>query len=691
MKKITLSLAAFSLFLSAGAQQTFDRSIRPKAGPAPTVTIGKSESFTLSNGLKVFVVENHKLPTVAYSLQLDINPILSGNKAGMTDIFSEMLTSGTTTRSSEKLAQDIDMIAARIRATSEGMYGTSLKRHQNKLLELMADIAMNAKFTQAELDKTKKQTLSGLEAGKNEPDAMLENVTSVVNYGAAHPYGEVATPATVSNITLADLATYYNTYYRPNVGYLAVVGDITVAEVKPLLEKYFGKWKKADVPSATYTVAPAPKTTDVVFVPREAAVQSVFNVTYPLDLKPGSPDAIKAQVANAVLGNGSQGRLFLNLREAHGWTYGAYSSIDVDPRIGNFTAYSKTRNAVSDSAINEVLSEMRKLRNEPVGNVELQALIANMSGAFAIGLEDPQRVAQYAINTERFKLPKDYYTNYLRNLSAVSAADVQAVAQQYIRPEAAHIIVVGDKTDVAPKLARFAADGKLDYRDNYGNPIKVEMATAAPVGVTAADVLKKYVAAVGGEKAIGGIKSIKTVYSMEMQGMKMENVEIKQGGKMKGTMLMNGSPMQVQVYNGDKAWAVAMGQKEDITDAAKLAGLKEQSDIQADLHPEKYGIARTVKSQEGNLIVVEKVSGDEKTTEYYDATSGLLMKAASTQEGPQGPMSVVSEFGDYQEVPNSGGYKVPGTVTLTGLAPIPLTMKLTSVEVNKTYPASEFQ
>ncbi len=691
MKKITLSLAAFSLFLSAGAQQTFDRSIRPKAGPAPVVSIGKSESFTLSNGLKVFVVENHKLPTVAYSLQLDVNPILSGNKAGMTDIFSDMLTSGTTTRSSEKLAQDIDMIAARIRATSEGMYGTSLKRHQNKLLELMADIAMNAKFTQAELDKTRKQMLSGLEAGKNEPDAMLENVTSVVNYGAAHPYGEVATPTTVSNITLADLTTYYQTYYRPNVGYLAVVGDITVAEVKPLLEKYFGKWKKATVPNATYTVAPAPTATDVVFVPREAAVQSVFNVTYPVDMKPGSPDAIKAQVANAVLGNGSQGRLFLNLREAHGWTYGAYSSIDVDPRIGNFTAYSKVRNAVSDSAIAEVISEMQRLRNEPVKSEELQALIANMSGSFAIGLEDPQRVAQYAINTERYKLPKDYYTNYLRNLSAVSAADVQAVAQRYIRPEAAHIIVVGDKNDVAPKLARFAADGKLDYRDNYGNPIKVELVSATPVNVSAADVMKNYISAIGGEKAIQGLKSIKTVYSVEMQGMKIENIEIKQGGMMKGITMMNGAPMQSQIYNGTKAWAEGMGQKQDIDDADKLAELKAEADLQAALHPEKHGITRTVKGQEGTLIVVEKVSGEDKTTEYYDATTGLLMKSSSVQEGPQGPVSIVSEYSDYQEVPNSGGYKVPGAVTLTGMAPMPLTMKLTTIEVNKTYPASDFQ
>ncbi len=685
MKKITLSLAAFSLFLSAGAQQAFDRSVRPKAGPAPVVTIGKSESFTLANGMKVFVVENHKLPTVAYSMQLDINPALAGPKAGLSEIFSEMLTSGTKSRSSEKLATEMDLIAARIRATDEGMYGASLKRHQDKLLELMADIAMNVKFTDDELDKSKMQALSGLEASKNEPDAMLQNVTSAVNYGPNHIYGEVATSNTLKAITLADLKAYYATYYRPNVAYMAVVGDITVDEVKPLLEKYFGKWQQAEVPTAAYTLAPNPPGTDVIFVPRDAAVQSVFNITYPLDLKPGTSDVIKAQVTNAVLGNGSQGRLFLNLREAHGWTYGAYSNLDIDQRIGNFTAYAKTRNAVTDSAINEVLSEMRKLRNEPVSAPDLQALIANISGSFAIGLEDPQRVAQYAINTERYKLPKDYYTNYLRNLSAVTAADVQDIARRYIRPENAHIIVVGDKNDVAPKLARFAENKTIDYRDNYGNPIKAT--TTQAVSMSAEEVMKKYISALGGEATIKGLKSIKTSYSGSLMGRTMEVVETKQGGKMKMMQVMNEQPVVTQIYDGAKMSQTQMGQTTDVTDAATVADMKQQADLQADLHPEMYGITRTVKGKDGDLIVVETMEGTDKGTEYYDATTGLLMKSVSVK----GEQTTTTEMSDYREVPGSGGYKVPYAVTVTGVAPAPLAMKLTFVEVNKSYPARIFQ
>ena len=338
MKNITLSILTIALALSAGAQ-SFDRSVRPKPGPAPEIKLGKTESFTLPNGLRVFVVENHKLPTITMSIQLDIKPALEGNMAGYRELMSDLLTSGTKTRSNEKLNEEIDFIGARIGASDEGLFGSGLKKHQDKIMELVADIAMNADFKQPELDKNKKRMKSGLEAEKNEPDAMLNNVSAVINFGTNHPYGEVPTPETVDAITLEAVKKYYSTYFRPNVAYMAIVGDVTVKEVKPLIEKYFGGWQKADVPVAEYSNPTAPSTTSVAFVPREAAVQSVINVTYPIDLQPGTPDVVKARVTNSMLGGGSNGRLFLNLREKHGWTYGSYSSINPDDLKANFTAY----------------------------------------------------------------------------------------------------------------------------------------------------------------------------------------------------------------------------------------------------------------------------------------------------------------------------------------------------------------
>jgi predicted Zn-dependent peptidase len=692
MKKITLSIAALALFTAARAQ-SLDRSVRPKPGPAPTISLGKTESFTLPNGMKVFVVENHKLPTVAYSIQLDIRPELEGSTAGVSELMGELLTSGTTTRSSEKLAQEIDQIGARIDASEDGLFGSALKRHQTKLLELMGDIAANTKFTAAELDKTKKRAISGLQAEKNEPDAMLRNVSAVVNYGKSHPYGEVATDETVERINLGHVNKYYSTYFRPNVAYMAVVGDITMAEVKPLIEKYFAGWKKADVPRANYTKPAAPTKTDVVFVPREGAVQSVINVTYPVELQPGTPDVVKAQVANAVLGNGSQGRLFLNLREAHGWTYGSYSTVAPDDLMGNFTAYAKCRNAVSDSSVAEIINEMRRMNNEKVSAEELQARIAYMSGNFAIGLEDPQKIAQYAINIERYKMPKDYYQNYLKNLAAVSAEDVQQAAHTYLNPDNAHVVVVGDKETVAKKLARFSATNTVAYVDNFGREVKMTETAAAPVGLKGDDVLKKYVKAIGGESALTSIKSIRTISETELPGMgTLTMTEVRKApGQMKFVVAMGGNPMQTMVWNGKSGYQNQMGQKKDL-EGAELAEFRLRADIQAALHPETYGIKREVKGQDGNLVLVEATGASGKPEkEYYDATSGLLVKKVQTQESEQGPITSITEFADYREVPGTNGYKIPYSLTMTGVAPMPITMKVKTIEVNKTIEESEFQ
>lgn len=698
MKKITLSILTLALAASSVSAQKLDRSIRPKAGPAPEIKLGKTEDFTLPNGMRVFVVENHKLPTVTYSIQLDIKPELEGDMAGYREMMSELLTSGTKTRTNDKLNEEIDFIGARINASHEGITASGLKKHQNKILELMSDIAINAQIQQEELDKIKKRSLSGLEAEKNEPDAMLENVSAAVNFGKQHPYGEIATDKTVANISLDRVQKYYTTYFRPNVAYMAIVGDVTVSEIKPLIEKYFGGWAKTEVPVATYSNPTAPASTKVAFVPRDAAVQSVINVTYPLDLKPGTPDVIKARVANSILGGGSNGRLFLNLREAHGWTYGSYSSIVQDDLKGSFTAYAKCRNAVSDSSVNEIIAEMRRMQNEKVGQEELQNHLANMSGAFAIGLENPQTVAQYAINIERYKMPKDYYQNYLKSLSAVTADDVQAISRKYINPENANIVVVGSKEDVAKTVARFAKDGNVAYYDNFGQPLKESFAAPVPAGVTADGIMKKYIAAIGGEKAIKGIKDIKTVskgsVSMGGQDIALTITEMKKApNKMKQTVEGMGMVFSKQVFNGTTGYMEAQGRKMPM-EADDLAQAKQEADIYADLNAAQYGIKRTVKAMDkvndADAYVVEVVdAGGKKSTEYYDVKSGLLVKEVSTEEGEDGSaMSIPTDYSDYKEVPGTGGYKVPYSIKRGG--PFTVIATVQSVDVNKGIADTEF-
>lgn len=701
MKKIAFSILALSVAAATFAQP-LNRSVRPKPGPAPEISLGKTESFTLANGMKVFVVENHKLPTVEISIQLDIKPELEGNMTGYRDMMSELLVSGTTTRSKEKLNEEIDRMGANIDANSTAIQGGGLKKYQEKILELMADIAMNAKMSQDELDRTKKKSLSAIETTKNQPDAMVSNVSAVVNYGTNHPYGEVSTEETIKNITLDRCESYYKTYFRPNVAYMAIVGDVTAAEMKPLVEKYFGKWQSATVPAANYpTPQLAGKTTKVAFAPRTGAVQSVVEVTYPLaDLKPGMPDVIKAKVANTILGGGSQGRLFQNIREKHGWGYGSYSSLSEDKYCGNFTATLKVKNNVSDSALEALVNEMRIIRNERVPDSTLRNTISYISGNFAIGLEDPRRIAQFAINIERYNMPKDYYKNYLKDLSAVTADDVMAMAKKYILPENANIVVAGSKEDVANKLAKFSADGKVDYYDYAGRQIKPTETKAAPLGLTADDVYKKYVAALGGEKALNSLKDIKIVSTAELQGMPLTvTVAKKAGNKLRQTVEaeMGGKKMTFQktVFDGTKGYMEAQGQKKTL-EGDEIASTKQEADLQLELHSAQYGIKRTLKGMEtiegAEAYVVESVDGTgDKMIEYFDAKSGFLVRQTKYEKDPTGAeVAQSTDMSDYREVPGANGYKVPYFMSVPA-GGMSFNLKVQSVEVNKGIPDSEFQ
>lgn len=688
MKKLSLIILSAAVAVSSYAQ-TVDRSKRPQPGPAPEIKLGNTESFTLSNGMKVFVVENHKLPMVSASIQLDIYPELEGDMAGYSDFLSELLTAGTKSRDKDKLNAEIDFIGARLSASADGMFGQSLKKHQEKLLELMSDIAMNANFKEEEVEKIRKRTLSGLQAAKNNPDQMLANVTAVINYGSNHPYGEVANEKTVSNVTLAKCNDYYKTYYRPNVAYMAVVGDVTVKEIKPLIEKYFGAWQKSDVPRAKYPNPAAPTATHVALVPRGEAVQSVINVTYPIDLLPGHPDVIKARVANAILGGGSIGRLFLNLRETHAWTYGSYSSISQDELKGNFTAYANCRNAVTDSSVAEILKEMNRMTTETIGDKDLQDQIKYMSGNFAIGLESPQTVAQYAINIERFNMPKDYYSNYLKNLSAVTAADVKAISAKYITPGKAHIVVVGSKEEVGEKLKRFDADGKIALYDNYGQPLVEKTTAAVPAGMTADQVYKNYVKAIGGEKVIKAIKDIKTVskgtYAVAGQEIPITVTEMKKAPGMV-TQIVEGMGMVLskQAFDGKTGYAEQNGQKMPLNEE-QIAKAKEDADIYGELTPEKYGIKRELKGIEAingkDAYKIESVQNGKKSMEFYDTQTGYLVQSGNAEEG-------IVDYSNYKDLGN--GYFIPHTISVN-VQGVTISTQVESAVVNKGIDDSNFK
>jgi zinc protease len=675
MKQLILSICALSLFTATFAQK-IDRSIRPKPGPAPEIKLGEAESFTLENGLKVFVVENHKLPVVTYSIQLDIQPEPEGDKAGITSFVGELITSGTKNRSKDKFDEEVDAIAAYVGASSQGIFGRSLTKYQEKMLDLMSDALLNADFKQAELEKLRKQTLSGLDANRNDADAMMSRVSAVLNYGSNHPYGEVPNETTIKNVTLEDCMDYYKTYFRPNVAYLAIVGDIDLAKAKELANKYFGKWQRGPVMKAQLPAVKQPEATEVDFVVRDGAVQSVVSITHPIDLMIGTPDVIKTRVLNQILG-GSFQRLDNNLRETHAWTYGSNSSIRSDEVVGQVSVDVKCRNEVTDSSITEMLKEMNLLRSTPVSQEELQGAINYLSGIFALGLENPQTIAQYAINIDRYKMPKDYYKNYLKNLSAITAKDVQEAANKYLATGNTHIIVVGNKSEI-PKLKKFAANGELKFFDGYGNKVK-PVETKVIDGMDAEKVLAKYIDAIGGKAAIEGLKDLLISGDMDGMGMKQGvTIATVSPEKMKQVFMIGNAVQQKLVINGTTGFMEGGGQKQELP-ADMVNSYKKDADLQVLLHPEKYGITYELLDKERvdniEVYTLEKVSddGDTRTTEYYSTATGLLVKEVETKGKGDGTRVSIKKYADYKVVKNGNGYKIPYTIELVGQGTITVT------------------
>ncbi len=682
--RIVILIFAFIFSLPAFAQ--VDRSQMPKPGPAPEIHLGKYESFTLPNGLKVFVVENHKLPKISLSLVVDRDLVKEGNAAGMLEATGDLLRTGTKTKSKDQLDKEIDFIGASISTSSTGVFATSLSDYTEKLVSIMSDIVLNSDFKQTELDKILKRMKSALAAKKDDPNAIANVVENAVLFGKDHPYGETETDETLDNVTLQKCKDYYSKFFAPNISYLAVVGDIEPDKANSLVEKYFGNWKKKDIPTFTYKTPTAPIKREVALVDRENAVQSVIDVAYPIQLKLGDPDLIKADVMNTVLGGGVF-RLFENLREKHSYTYGAYSSLIQDKFVGNFEATAEVRNEVTDSSITQILYEMNRIRNEKVPEDELQRAKNYMTGNFAINLEHPQTIATYAINIDRFNLPKDYYQNYLKNIAAVTSDDVQKMAQKYILPDNSYVIVVGKGSDVENTLKQF---GPVTLYDRFGNEIDTTK-NKAPEGITAESIINKYIDAIGGKANLEKVKDKTTIMHGSVQGTNLTMVIYqKEPNKIKQE-LDAGAIKQETYFDGNKGTVAVGGNTQNISgDALEILR------YQALIHPLYIIDSLNVKTK---LLGTEKINGKDaykievtlptgkSWTEYFDPETGFKVKDIQQITVPQGTFTKENEYSDYKNV---DGVMYPFELVQT-VGPQTIDMQVSSIKVNTGIPDSKFE
>ncbi|GAA3774879.1 hypothetical protein GCM10022271_03780 [Corallibacter vietnamensis] len=681
MKKNIYTVIALFL-LSVGVSAQIDRSKQPEPGPAPKITLETPGEFELKNGLKVLVVENHKLPRVSYTLTIDNNPVKEGKIAGVSGLLGSMLGNGTTSISKDEFNEEIDFLGASMSFSYRGGFASALSKYSERILELMADAAINPLLTEEEFQKEKEKALEGIKSNEKSVDAVAGRVGSALAYGTHHPYGEYISEETLNNITLNNVNAFYQENFNPTNAYLVVVGDVDFRTIEKQVKKYFGKWKKsldvtAPVPAAKNNVAK----TEIDFIDMPNAVQSNISVTNNVDLKMNDPDYHSVLIANKILGGGFNSYLNMNLREEHGYTYGARSGLSADKYVSRFRAGASVRNMVTDSAVVQTLKEINRIKTEPVSAEALANAKAKYVGDFVLALENPQTIARYALSIKINDLPKDFYTTYLQKINAVTAADVNRVANKYFKPENARVVVVGKGSEVLENLEKTGIP--IKYFDSYANPTeKPNYEIEMPADVDVNKVLNAYIEAIGGKAKLDNVNSVLILAEAELQPGMMMNLEMKKTSKNQSAQEISamGQSIMKRVVDGKTGYTVAQGQKTDMSEEEVKEAIVESSPFPEVNYLNGGVTLEKIENLDGEKAY--KVKVDDETSIYYSVESGLKIKEVKTSEMGQSE----TFFTDYKEV---AGVKFPFKISQT-MGPRKFDFIVKEVKVNEGVSDSDF-
>jgi zinc protease len=682
MKKSSILL--FILFLT-GIMQAQDRT-QPKPGNPPVVNIKKPQTFVLPNGLKVMIVENHKLPRVTYNLTLDNAPFAEGNKKGVDDLCSSLLGNGSKKIPKDDFNEEIDFLGASISFSSHGAYASSLSKYANRILELMADGSLNPNFTQVEFDKEKAKLSESLKAEEKSVPSIANRVTDALAFGKNHPAGEYISEETLKNVTLADVQAIYKNYFVPENAYLVIIGDVKYANIKPIVEKLFGSWKKNSTPKSTYTAPINAPFTQINFVDVPNAVQSEISLVNTVNLKMSDPDFFPAVIATNILGGDFNSYLNMNLREKHGWTYGASATIGAGKYVSKLKSASAVRNVVTDSAVVEFIKEIKKIRTEKVSDEVLKNVKAGYIGRFVMQVEKPQAVARYALNIETEGLPANFYENYIKAINAVTAEDVMTAANKYFLLDNTRIVIAGKGSEVISGLETLKIP--MLFFDKYGNSIEKPIyKKEIPAGVTAKIVLENYIKAIGGEKALNEVKTIAmfgTTTIPQAPSPLSFTSKIGTDNKLLVELAMGEMSMMKQVLNEKEGSITQQGRKMKI-EGADLDKMKASAVPFEELNLlNKVGVELTgIETIEGSDAYVLK---NGEATLYYDAKSGLKVADSEVQDQGGNKITLMTYYKDYRDIK---GVKAPFNIVKN--VGIELDIKMSDVKINEGVSDADFQ
>lgn len=450
--------------------ETFRREM-PPALEGRSLNLPQGIQTTLPNGLQMVLIEDRRLPLISFRLSFR-----SGDAGdppqlpGLSDMLSHLLTEGTDTRTSRQLAEEIERIGGMLSVGSNSDFTTvaasGLSGFADEILELLADVVLRSTFPQNEVNLAIENTHQMLIQQRAQPSFLASERMAKVMFGA-HPYSRVSpTPEMLDALTRADLVSFRESTFIPNNAVFIAIGDFDHESFGARIEDLFGGWETKPVPAPQFPSLPHPDSRRIYVVDRPGSAQSNIVVANE-GIKRTSSDYFPMLLMHTILGANASSRLFMNLRENKGYTYGAYSNLDARRMAGTFRATAEVRTAVTGQSLHEFFYELNRIRDEAVSTEEINHAKSYLSGVFPIRIETQDGLIDQFVNIKMFELPDDYLHMYRERISAVTTVDIQRVAQTYVRPDRAAVVIVGDGAEVAPQIKEYCDD--IEFYDTDGN------------------------------------------------------------------------------------------------------------------------------------------------------------------------------------------------------------------------------
>lgn len=446
------------------------RARAPQPLPPRPLNIPEFVETKLSNGLHVVIVEDRRLPLVSFRLAFragDAND--PPDLPGLTDMMTALLNEGTTSRTSLQIAEQVERLGATLSAGANSDYTTiaasALSAYDAQILELMADIALNPSFPENEIELTRENAKQMLIQQRAQPNFLAGERMAQVIFGK-HPYAVVSpTPESLDAMSRDTLRDFHRTMLVPDNAVMTVVGDVVRDKVVERLESLFGQWEQRPIPQSIFPGPPQRTRRAAYVVDRPGSAQSNIVIAN-LAINRTSPDFFAMLLLNTILGSNASSRLFMNLREDKGYTYGAYSSLDARRVVGTFRASAEVRTAVTGDSLKEFFYELERIRDDDVSEKEIADAKSYLTGVFPLRIETQEGLVDQLVQIKMMGLPEDYLHIYRDRINEITISDIRRVARQHVTPDKAALVVVGDAAEIIPQIKPFTQE--IEVYDTEG-------------------------------------------------------------------------------------------------------------------------------------------------------------------------------------------------------------------------------